>query len=835
MESKWMGVLVTDRQLKEEKSRRNEPSNTNYIILDDIPMDKDELEYLNLHYKFREIEPMTVEELENEVEIQSINLRYELMNHDDDNEEATQGENNKADNDERRKEYKESMKVLDEQEKKLDMTKLKVINLSKNPRLIEPRAAINNEEIKIQTQRMEMLSKGNMILESLDKRKESNLTMGESRGKVKLLKRIKNEELLIYPFDKSGKLVACLPSTYLEAGKVHTSKDEKVEWTELPKVELCVNRHTRALMKILNIGTSHQSQTQRMKGAFISEDSPAPHMYLMWKDHKEYVTMPPTRPVCSATVGPLVRASEILSIILTSFLDVSPGEEACQSSEEMQRVIEDTNKILEREGVEDANLFSMDVEALYPNMDEEDMIEAIQELVEESEIEVENVDGKELAKYIAVMIEKKEIEGRGLANIVPTKTVELEGNSKGKVTIAFLDSETFKSRRKEDNGMEREKWNWEGKMTATKEHQKIMMALMFREQVRVVITSHYYQYGGHLYKQLRGGPIGLKLTTIFSRALTRKFCSKYKATMDKLNLKLYLNKLYVDDLNAVARAVPRNVCLGRNEDGSLCLLTTDTSTDMDQDAHTAAIYRDVANTIMPRSIKMKEDVASNHHTEKLPILDMAMWVVDGKKFMHEHYTKLVSSKSVIMERSAFTNREKRNILMEEGNRRLRNCHPDLPWKQKAVFLTELNLSMMETGHTERFRGLVTTRVVARYRKTLRNHRLGRVQMYRNREEREEQRAEQGGKTTASEWMRKSGATTIVNISATKDNKLTLAIEQALGSCPAPKDTLTKVQERPGRSVRQILVRGNPFPRATCGRKYCPWVGRSARGPATGRG
>ena len=170
MESKWMGVLVTDRQLKEEKSRRNEPSNTNYIILDDIPMDKDELEYLNLHYKFREIEPMTVEELENEVEIQSLNLRYELMNHDDDNEEATQGENDKADNDERRKEYKESTKVLDEQEKKLDMTKLKVTNLSKNPRLIEPRAAINNEEIKIQTQRMEMLSKGKMILESLDNR-----------------------------------------------------------------------------------------------------------------------------------------------------------------------------------------------------------------------------------------------------------------------------------------------------------------------------------------------------------------------------------------------------------------------------------------------------------------------------------------------------------------------------------------------------------------------------------------------------------------------------------------------------------------------------------------
>ena len=198
---------------------------------------------------------------------------------------------------------------------------------------------------------------------------------------------------------------------------------------------------------------------------------------------------------------------------------------------------------------------------------------------------------------------------------------------------------------------------------------------------------------------------------------------------------------------------------------------------------------------------------------------------NGRKIMHQHYSKPVSSKSVIMARSAFTDREKRNILIEEGNRRMRNCHPDLPWKHKAAYLTELNLSMRRAGHTERFRAMVTTRVVARYSTSLRNHRWGRVRMYRSREEREEQREEQGGKTTASDWMRKSGATTIINVSATKDNKLALAIEQALASCPAPKDTVTKVQERPGRSVRQILVRGNPFPRATCGRKYCPWVGR----------
>ena len=74
-------------------------------------------------------------------------------------------------------------------------------------------------------------------------------------------------------------------------------------------------------------------------------------------------------------------------------------------------------------------------------------------------------------------------------------------------------------------------------------------------------------------------------------------------------------------------------------------------------------------------------------------------------------------------------------------------------------------------------------------------------------------------------MRKGGATTVINISATKDSKLALAIKEALDSCPAPSNTVTKVQERPGRSVRDFLVKGNPFHCPSCNKQYFPWVSR----------
>ena len=160
MDKRWRGVLVSDKQLEQEESKRA-PSSSNFIMLDNIVLDKDEQEYMNMTYKFREIEPMSYEQLENEMEILSLNLRYELMGNtegeDEDDEdmnfeEKRSHEQEKAKEKERsRQEYKESTNVLNTKEAILDMTKLKVTNLSKIPRLHEPRAAINNEEIRIQT------------------------------------------------------------------------------------------------------------------------------------------------------------------------------------------------------------------------------------------------------------------------------------------------------------------------------------------------------------------------------------------------------------------------------------------------------------------------------------------------------------------------------------------------------------------------------------------------------------------------------------------------------------------------------------------------------------
>ena len=74
-----------------------------------------------------------------------------------------------------------------------------------------------------------------------------NLTAQEIKGKESLQKRVKRGEIVIFPTDKSGKLVVSTPSTYLEAAREHTGKDQEVYWSRLETTEREVNRHCTAL------------------------------------------------------------------------------------------------------------------------------------------------------------------------------------------------------------------------------------------------------------------------------------------------------------------------------------------------------------------------------------------------------------------------------------------------------------------------------------------------------------------------------------------------------------------------------------------------------------
>ena len=164
----------------------------------------------------------------------------------------------------------------------------------------------------------------------------------------------------------------------------------------------------------------------------------------------------------------------------------------------------------------------MDVEALYPSLNLDGILEVVVELVEETEMEFENVDLKEVAKYFYITVPKKELEEKGLTRYLPQRTVELEGTAKGSQSVAYLDTGTYISSIGSVK-VTKDKWMWSQWEEPTGRDRKLMLALLLREQVRVMFENHLYTFGGNLYTQKDGGPIGLKLTETAARGVIGRF------------------------------------------------------------------------------------------------------------------------------------------------------------------------------------------------------------------------------------------------------------------------------------------------------------------------
>ena len=82
--------------------------------------------------------------------------------------------------------------------------------------------------------------------------------------------------------------------------------------------------------------------------------------------------MPPTRPVCNASLGPISRTSELLSLILTPITNARNDNVDSDSTEDMLFAIEEANKALDQDN--ELSVVSMDAEALFPSLDLKDIL-----------------------------------------------------------------------------------------------------------------------------------------------------------------------------------------------------------------------------------------------------------------------------------------------------------------------------------------------------------------------------------------------------------------------------------------------------------------------------
>ena len=406
--------------------------------------------------------------------------------------------------------------------------------------------------------------------------KMSNLKENEVKG----LKEAQECGNVFNVTDKSKEFYVDTPENYLNSMKKHTDNDKVTDEKDQERLERELNGHGVMWARFLRVGEQWGHEA-RVKSAMQSKNGSIPKMKGMRKTHKDVIVGkemegPDQRPVCMAKRSPNGALSHLQSEILNAIADDLDEEvkTECRNTEEMLAALEKTN---ENENIVKMVVWSMDVIKLYPSLKSEEVSKLAAKAFMESSLEVE-VDDIDLALYLALTVERKELVKLGLGRVTHTRKAA-RGAAPGITT-----AEVFAKQMREGNEEEADDEGMLGgppsggelrgstqesaskslfmlpERSPTVLQRRKMIGLALEVGIKAVMQGHMYQLDGKIHLQSEGGPIGLELSGALARVIMliwdRELLQKLNRAAADTTWDLYTYLRYVDDGNCVAEEAP---------------------------------------------------------------------------------------------------------------------------------------------------------------------------------------------------------------------------------------------------------------------------------------
>ena len=251
-----------------------------------------------------------------------------------------------------------------------------------------------------------------------------------------------------------------------------------------------------------------------------------------------------------------------------------------------------------------------------------------------------------------------------------------------------------------------------------REMKKKMLAEALKVAVNIIMKNHIYQFDGKIHKQARGGPIGLDLTGDLAAIFMSWWDKEFIKRLKEQGIEILFYKRYVDDITIILRAPDKRLRYVKEDGQPGRLILGEEASKEPKDIHAMELLRLLGNDIHD-SIQLETDCSSMHEDNKLPILDVKMWIEKGihdiNVILHEYYQKEVSSKSVIDARSSLPWSAKRTILTQEVLRVLLRCSTELPWETVKSHVETYMMRMQYSGYNKRFKGEIVRSAFKAYR------------------------------------------------------------------------------------------------------------------------
>ena len=324
------------------------------------------------------------------------------------------------------------------------------------------------------------------------------------------------------------------------------------------------------------------------------------------------------------------------------------------------------------------------------------------------------INYEELGLYLSLNRNNEQLQQMGLDNVCPIR----KSNRGPAPKITGCGTKEKKEERHKP-------WKFPNISNTDGNTKRNMLTEALRVVLKILLETHTYDFAGEVRRQRKGGAIGMEVTGVIAQIFMVWWDKELRRRLEAVNLQVRLYERYVDDTNMVVARTE----VGTRYDGEQ-LITNEESVQEDlgirDDKRTMTLIQSIAEYIHP-SIKLTVDYPSNHLDNKVPMLDVKMWIADenGRKVvLYEHYEKESATKSVINAMSAIPTKTKRTVLSQEMLRILLHCSNLLPWETVCEHVNNLLKKMQYSGYNQLFRYNVTRSAMKAYNTIKKNEELG---------------------------------------------------------------------------------------------------------------
>ena len=300
-------------------------------------------------------------------------------------------------------------------------------------------------------------------------------------------------------------------------------------------------------------------------------------------------------------------------------------------------------------------LLGSDVKSLFPSMSAEMTGKCVRRQFSKSPIEWVNIDWKLLTLYVKMHENYwKNVELSEVLKYLPEKVSNI-GRPPSIGTI----------------GLE-SKFRWPSSMDLISNNvKKKLMGFAMEVAVCFFFRNFTYAFGGDIYVQMFGGPIGARITMAVAKLVMQDWKDHYDQILENSGITELLTGLYVDDGRTFQRKLKWGERFNENQNKfafDVDIEKDDREAKVDRNELTRQEVLKAMNSVN-KDLEFTMELCTDFEDNKLPTLSFSLYMSENG-IEHTYFEKTMKNQTLLVERSAIGRQQVMSIMTNELRRRL---------------------------------------------------------------------------------------------------------------------------------------------------------------------